>query len=264
MKQARAVYIANCQRVEELPADAQFGSGALETMRLTSLGIPLWPLHRARLLRCNEVAPRALSEIDTAIESLPQLCSDWQAAGRARLRYGVIDGRPAWDLSVVPFDPGAQWQAGVTLVPCAARFPRDHDSQAGCKTLDRAFYNFAAEALAVPENVPHEHCEGLLQNANGNVIETLKCNVLLWLDGQWVTPNLENYGVRGVMRQWLREQVPMAEAVVSLEMVQDAEEVALCNSLRGVIPVISLGNSQKWSPGPETAGLQKRIARALW
>lgn len=264
MKHVRAVYIANCQRVDELPADPQFGSGVLETMRLESTGIPLWPLHRARLLRCNDVASQALSDIDSAIESLPYLCSSWQTPGRVRLRFGVRDGRPQWDLAVVPFDPCAQWQTGVTLVPCEATFPRNHNSHSGCKTLDRAFYNDAAAALVAPANIHSEDCEGLLQDADGNLIETLRCNLLLWVAGQWITPSLEQYGVRGVMRRWLQDQLPITEGVVSLDMVQGAEEVALCNSLRGVIPVTSLGNSQKWSPGRETACLQERIAKALW
>ncbi|WP_295799968.1 aminotransferase class IV [uncultured Microbulbifer sp.] len=264
MKQAQAIYFANRERVDQLPADADFGPGALETMRLEANGIPLWSLHRARLLRCSAIAPETLVAIETVIQSLSNTCSGWHTAGRVRLRLGRRAGQPGWDLSVVPFDPGTLWQDGVSLVPCTTAFPRGQDNHRGCKTLDRAFYQRAAAELTGSASGESDSREGLLLDADGNVIETLRCNLLLWRAGRWVTPKLERHGVRGVMRDWLLQRLPIAEATVSLEMLCRAEEVALCNSLRGVIPVVSLEGSQTWSRRRETASLQKRIADVLW
>ena len=264
MQQAQPIYIANGELVERLPADTEFGSGVLETMRLAGSGIPLWPYHLARLTRCSDVPPKTVSDIQAAIVSLSKASPQSSITGRVRLRYRNSDRGPVWDLSAVPFDPGAQWLKGVDLVLCETVFSGGADGNSGCKYLDRAHYEQAAAELAGRGPGPNGPVEGLLQDSGGKVIETLRCNLLLWLEGKWLTPSLDRYGVRGVMRDWLMHQQPIAEAAVTLDMVLRAEEVALCNSLRGVIPVVSLGGLREWSCGEQTTFLRERVTTALW
>ena len=264
MQQAQPIYIANGELVERLPADTEFGSGVLETMRHTGSGIPLWPYHLARLTRCSDVSPQTVSSIQAAIASLSKAGLLPTTTRRVRLRYRRSDRGPVWDLSAVPFDPGNQWQKGVDLDLCDTVFSGGHDGSVGCKHLDRALYNQAAAELTGLAPGPNGPVEGLLRDSGGRVIETLRCNLLLWLEGNWLTPSLARYGVRGVMRDWLMHQQPIVEAAVTLDMVLRAEEVALCNSLRGVIPVVSLVGLREWSRGKQTASLQERVTTALW
>jgi 4-amino-4-deoxychorismate lyase len=114
----------------------------------------------------------------------------------------------------------------------------------------------------------------------GYVVETLRCNLLLWRDGQWFTPDLSHSGVRGVMRSWLAQRVDLQCTDLTLADLiaagsQPTQELALCNSVRGVIPVSELfentGVSVTESPGengrtsgPQTRHLQQLIAEKLW
>jgi 4-amino-4-deoxychorismate lyase len=106
--------------------------------------------------------------------------------------------------------------------------------------------------------------DGLLLDERGHLVETLRCNLLLWRRGQWFTPDLSHCGVRGVMRDWLSERVSIAETALDLESLAEAEEVAVCNSVRAVLPVRALAGSHSWQPGPHTHRLQNLVAEELW
>ncbi len=233
-------------------------------MRAERKAIPLWPLHRARLARCARPAGDALATIESALYTLIEHCSSWGVSTRLRLRYGVVGGGVRWDISAHPLLPLTEWSAGVELVPCVATFPVARNRATGCKSLDRAVYERAAAELGANLGIS----EGLILDPAGKPIETLRCNLLAYCGGEWVTPDLTYYGVRGVMRDWLKGKLEIKETHMNVEVLKRAEEVVLCNSLRGVIPVISLQGQRIWQYGsevpPATARLQQLIAKELW
>ncbi|KUJ84694.1 hypothetical protein AVO43_03305 [Microbulbifer sp. ZGT114] len=130
----------------------------------------------------------------------------------------------------------------------------------GCKELARSRYNRAMQELP-SSDLLHD---GLLLDEQGCLVETLRCNLLLWHGGQWFTPDLSHCGVRGVMRDWLSERVPIVETALGLENLAEAEEVAVCNSVRAVLPVRALAGSNSWQPGPHTHRLQNLVTEELW
>ena len=68
-------------------------------------------------------------------------------------------------------------------------------------------------------------------------------------------------GVAGVLRGWLLDAGLVAEAALSMEDVLSAEGLALCNAVRGILPVISLG-ARSWAVPAALADLQARLAMA--
>ena len=70
-------------------------------------------------------------------------------------------------------------------------------------------------------------------------------NLMLYKDGQWFTPKLEQAGVNGVMRQYLMTQRVVTEGCFSLADLQQAEALLVCNALMGVVPVKEFAGQAK-------------------
>ncbi|AOS98026.1 4-amino-4-deoxychorismate lyase [Microbulbifer aggregans] len=250
--------VINGQASGSLPDDAQITHGLLETMRGARGSVPLWPYHRARLMRSNRVSVSVLDRIGRFLGKALGSLSHHEL--RLRLRVGLFDGCPYWDLRAEPLVAPAGLGKGVTLYLCETRLPCGESANAGCKELARSRYNRAMEELPF-NDLLHD---GLLLDDRGLLVETLRCNLLLWQDGRWVTPDLAHCGVRGVMRDWLRERVAIVETSLDLESLEAAQEVAICNSVRGVIPVRALNGSHKWAVGQQTSRLQNLVVEELW
>ncbi|AWF81731.1 hypothetical protein BTJ40_13340 [Microbulbifer sp. A4B17] len=243
--------------VDQLPDDADYADGILETMRCHNKSLPLWSLHRARLERSGMLDKACLGDIEQSTLKLAAGCR-WPEA-IARLRMGIVSGRKFWDLTLRPLDMGSEWQLGVRLFPCSTSLPIGGNSNQGSKTLLRNRYNTAKAELPVGQFL-----DGLMLDSAGRVIESLRCNILARYGREWVTPALHRCGVHGVMRQWLLGQIHWKERDMDLTELCEADELALCNSVRGVLPVVEVIGYKNWSVGSETRRLQKLILDKLW
>lgn len=266
-------------------------------MRAQGGVIPLLAGHMARLARSTALAPSILEKIHSQAIVIARNTVDWPQGARVRLRYGVLEDSVRWDFAVVPLEPKSPWARGVALTLCSTRVtgeaslspfltvattgdfagPRhgaEQDSLQGCKLLKRDIYRRAEEELGslsagLDAGLVHE---GLLQDSAGHVIEGLRSNLLVWRNGQWSTPSLRNCGVRGVMLEWLAGRVKIREDELLIADIEQAEELAVCNAVRGVVPVVqfSLGakapsrTSRDLSVGPATRNVRALIADALW
>lgn len=84
--------------------------------------------------------------------------------------------------------------------------------------------------------------EALLQDGLGNIIEGTSCNVVLLKEDHALTPKLDQCGVDGVMKNYVLELLKDAgfstQAVrLSVQDIEEADEVILTNSIIGVWPV---------------------------
>ena len=78
----------------------------------------------------------------------------------------------------------------------------------------------------------------LLVNLNGEVTESTIANVIVRIDGTWVTPPLASGCLPGVMRRVLLEAGEITEASVLVSDLDRAEELALINSVRLQVPAV--------------------------
>lgn len=290
--QPKPFFISSEGAQQALPSDGELSSGLLETMCARAGSIPLLPLHLARFLRCAMPPPQLLEQIENTARDIAKITIAWPQGARVRLRYGMLNGSQYWDFSVVPLEPVSLWDNGVALYICASRLPPEAslspiplgktrsgsspDALRGCKLLSRDSYNRAAEELPNRVRAPHGTeplLDGVMLDDNGYVIEALRSNLLVRKGGKWLTPNLSHCGVRGVMLSWLAGQVEIREDNLTVADLAQADELAVCNSVRGVVPAVRLASSElnRGQPverssvaGPATTELQKLITENLW
>jgi para-aminobenzoate synthetase/4-amino-4-deoxychorismate lyase len=75
----------------------------------------------------------------------------------------------------------------------------------------------------------------LFFNERGELTEGGRSNVFLKLDGRWKTPPLNTGLLPGVMRGVLIEELEAEERVLTLDDLNRAEALMICNALRGAV-----------------------------
>ena len=84
------------------------------------------------------------------------------------------------------------------------------------------------------------------------MVEAISANVFLkQAAGDWLTPNISVAGVSGVMRSLLLEEVfsdcgiEVKVCNVTKEQLSSSEELFVCNSIRGIVPVTAVYSSNE-------------------
>lgn len=243
----------------------QYGDGLFETMLLRAGSVRFLSDHLERLQSgCERLAiPAPTSNILS--DELQMLCGEQQDAvikltltrGRAERGY-----RPANDLS-----PTRLWQlfaptkatsssvnSGIYVRWCETRLSRNAQL-AGIKHCNRL-----EQVLAQAEWCDAVHdaniTEGLMLDTEGELICATMSNVFLVLNGILVTPDLRYSGIAGVMRKNIlrlaaANKFECEERAIRAEEVQAAEEIFVCNAVRGIQPVLALVE-QRWPIGVVT------------
>jgi 4-amino-4-deoxychorismate lyase len=122
---------------------------------------------------------------------------------------------------------------GIRARICALRLGVQPDL-AGIKHLNRL-----EQVVARSEwSDPSIH-EGILLDRDDFVVSAISSNLFLVLGGRLLTPRLDRCGVRGVMRSAIlaafRERCEQRR--IMLDMLPEADEVFVCNAVRGIFPV---------------------------
>ncbi|MBY6189419.1 aminotransferase class IV [Microbulbifer agarilyticus] len=290
-------YFSAAGELHTLVPDSAFQFGVLETMRAGHGKIPLWEFHRARLQRSASPPSEDLNAISASLEQVTSRTQNWPEGARVRLRYGVLQDtdtdKPVWDFRVEPLEKASPWTNGVLLGLCGTRLTRDatrspfapgtrslgggseHAELYGCKLLVRDVYTGAAAEWPARATTGEPLLEPVLLEPKGAVIEGIRSNLLLRIGSDWVTPRLDQFGVRGVMLRWLAGQVEISEDTLYPSDLARADELAICNSVRGVIPARLLASTPQVlqmdpqiqspvRPGRATSVLQALISEELW
>jgi 4-amino-4-deoxychorismate lyase len=125
---------------------------------------------------------------------------------------------------------------------------------AGIEHLNRLEQVLARAEWSGPDMV-----EGVLSGHDGHLVSATAANVFGVLDGTLVTPALDQCGVAGVLRAELLDAFPrISVQPVAKEESMRMDEMFLCSSVRGVMPVRELDGR------PLRIGASTRAARARW
>lgn len=101
--------------------------------------------------------------------------------------------------------------------------------------------------------------DGIVLDLSGDLIETSKANIFCYCQGQWLTPDLSNSGVAGVMRQYILQNTEAKAAVLPFsQIISEAESAFICNSLIGIKPVATLVGK------PMNTDLVEQFKKELW
>ncbi|MDA8786474.1 aminodeoxychorismate lyase [Porticoccaceae bacterium] len=157
-------------------------------------------------------------------------------------------------------------QQGIKLWRCSYRLPLN-PPLAGIKHLNRL-----DQVMARREWSNTDYADGLMLAADNNVIETTAANLFARTAHGWITPAINNAGVAGVMRMLLSAEIfpaltiPVSVKTLSLSQLEQASEIFVCNSLRGIVPVTQIGESGSDAMvskliGEQTKMLQSALAQ---
>jgi len=265
-------------QVSPLDRGFTYGDGVFETCKLNNKKIPLWDLHKDRLLKSCE---RLLIPVtEHLIEAkLFNLLADINIAD-AIVKITVTRGEggrgyrspdsvsPTIVVGVFPVAeyPPTNFTEGVTVRLCTQRLSCN-PGLAGLKHLNRL-----EQILSRTEWQDTSIIEGIMLDTNGNLIEAVFSNIFIVRNGELYTPDLSEAGVAGVMRRFIIEtlapQAGVKTHVVILGALDlfDADEVFLCNSLYGIWPVKKLiaDNQQDFKSGAITHRLQNLVNKTLF
>jgi para-aminobenzoate synthetase/4-amino-4-deoxychorismate lyase len=103
------------------------------------------------------------------------------------------------------------------------------------KTTHREIYEKALAARPDCDDV-------ILWNKGGHITETTICNIVMLLDGEYLTPHRGCGLLEGVFRNRLLQEGVIKEAIVRREMLRNAQAVYLVNSVRGWLQLKALGD----------------------
>jgi len=239
-----------------------YGDGLFETLRVHRGGLPLWPRHLARLRDGAGRLGIAMPALDFVEARIADTIAGCDAGvlkllltrGEGGRGYAPpVDADPAWMLSLHPLP--ASNSSGLRLHWCETRLAAQ-PALAGIKHCNRL-----EQVLARAEAVRASCDEGIMQDMAGNAIGATSANLLVFRDGRWLTPRIDGCGVAGVLRGWLLGQGLLEVGDLAPVDVESADALALCNAVRGILPVASLG-TRAWARHPLLDELQERLAMA--
>ena len=242
-----------------------YGDGVFETMRVHAGTLPLWPRHRARALHGAARLGLALPRIEIIEARINESILGIDAGVLKLLVTRGSGGRgyappaapvPTWMLALHPLPASSTASSGLRLHWCNTRLAMQ-PALAGIKHCNRL------EQVMARAEVDQASCdEGLMQSMAGEVVCATAANLLVLREGRWITPSVDACGVAGICRGWLVEQGLVDVGNTTAHELQTAGALALCNAVRGILPVSSLG-AVEYRQHPAVAVLQSQLAAAF-
>ena len=245
-------------RISTADRGLQYGDGLFETIMVTGGQPRFWQSHMDRLAAgCERLGiaavpqPILLRELKTV------------SAGQSRCIVKIIITRGSSERDYSPSgltqsnrvvsshpwpeaerDPGV---FGIRARVCELRLGIQ-PALAGIRHLNRL-----EQVMARAEwDDPLVH-EGILLDREDHVICGVSSNIFLVYAGRLLTPRLDRCGIRGVMRAAIlgafRERCEQRRLL--LDMLPEAEEVFVCSSEYGILPVIRIDHWE-YEIGPVT------------
>jgi 4-amino-4-deoxychorismate lyase len=246
-----------------------YGDGLFETLAVQR-GLPrFWQAHMDRLEEgCNRLflrmPPQAvlLREVQTVSAGLPscvvKITLTRGNSGRGYAPELSVEAHRIVSAHTMPEGISQMAVTGINARICKLRLGIQ-PALGGMKHLNRL-----EQVLARAEWTDPGIHEGILLDPEDHVISGISSNLFVVINGQLLTPRLDRCGVRGVMRAHVLKSFASRcqQRRITIDMLPEAEEVFLCNSVRGIIPVQSIGQWQ-YGIGPVTRELQDWLAALL-
>jgi 4-amino-4-deoxychorismate lyase len=248
--------------VPALDRGLAYGDGLFESIRFVGTVAPLWSRHMQRLAQsCERLRLPVPDLAQLSREALEVSRGLAQSVVRITLTRGIGERGYALPLSPQPrrivaaFAPPQLsddvYSRGVRVRLCDIRLA-EQPLLAGMKHLNRL-----EQVLARAEWNDPAIAEGVLCDIHGHVISATMANLFVLVDGVLLTPAVDRCGVAGVARAEVLATCPQAQVgSLTLDALLDASEIFLSSSVRGILPVHSLGE-RLYAPGAVTRQLQQ-------
>ncbi len=245
----------------------QYGDGVFETI-LVERGVPrFWQGHMDRLgIGCEALSlpltPQhvLLREVQTVsagrTRCVVKIIITRGQGGRGYLPPAEPDGCRIVSAYALDETPAAAAPQGITARICDLRLGIQ-PALAGIKHLNRL-----EQVLARAEWSDPAIREGILLDREDHVISATSGNIFLVFGERLLTPRMDRCGVRGVMRGAILQAFKSRceQRRITLDMLPEADEVFICNAVRGIQPVVRIG-PWEYQPGSHTRAVQDWLAQ---
>jgi para-aminobenzoate synthetase/4-amino-4-deoxychorismate lyase len=221
---------AECRLKARFLTGLQHEFEIFETMHATSQGLRHRERHLARLAASATYfgMPWDAKAASAYLDAACRMLDPSQGSYRVRL---ALSPSGAFAVQHAPLTP-LQEPVGLLLAPDSETTSAS-DLFLRHKTSVRERYDQAwrdAEAKGCFDT--------LFFNERGELTEGGRSNVFIKLDGKWLTPPLSSGLLPGVMRGVMLEQWGAEERVITREMLAAAQEIVVCNALRGPLKAV--------------------------
>ena len=228
-----------------------YGDGLFETILKKNQNIALWQHHYERLSQGCERLSITAPNPDWLVNQVTEKSKDMDSCvikiivSRGQGGRGLklpADDQPSVLIYCYPWSEPDPIDLQVSV--CNTRLPIN-PNLAGIKHLNRLDYVLASLEL---QHKP-EMGEGILCDSEGYLVEGIISNLFFVAENQVHTPSLALAGVAGVMRKIILAQfqtlaIPVNIGRFQADILDSASEVFLCNSVRGISPVIAIDKRQ--------------------
>jgi|TARA_B110000503_G_scaffold62160_1_gene98512 4-amino-4-deoxychorismate lyase len=250
-----------------------YGHGLFETIKISNKTAPLLRYHLERLIEGARIiginADEALLKkyFYQLLEVMPEdgVIKMIVTAGSSKRGYFYNKpGSACYILQWCPLEvnfslPGKQ---GVSLRCCQHRLPIS-PLLSGIKHLNRL------DQVIARAEWENEFHDGLMLSQDGYVVECVSSNIFAFKAGVWITPGIAECGVAGVMRRYLIDDLfpsvgsIIEEVKLTLDDLLSADEAFICNSIAGILPVLSVDGFCSWPRGSHTQKIQKELYKVF-
>lgn len=249
----------------------QYGDGLFETLAVYHRQIECWPQHLARMQRgCLQLglpiidAPTWLADIaklELNDHCVVKLIQSRGSSGRGYVYTDAIQSTRIVSTTNWPEYPQHTAQQGIIMRSCQT--PASVNvALAGIKHLNRL-----DNVLARNEWHDKNIAEGLMYDADGNVIEGTMSNLFAVKSAVLYTPDLQRAGVQGVIRDLIMaiaagQGVQVEQCAIKVHDLKEMDEIFMTNSIIGIWPVIGL-DRYTYTIGKLTQSLQHLLQQDL-
>jgi 4-amino-4-deoxychorismate lyase len=264
--------LVNGQALDCVPTSDRgllYGDGVFETIAVSDGKLCYWEHHLQRLQSgCERLgieaasAGQLLEECRSLVQSSPRaVIKIIITRGSGGRGYRVpVQSRPlrVVQLHDMPDYPATCTERGVKTRICRIRLGHN-TALAGIKHLNRLEQVMARREWDTPDVQ-----EGLMLDTAGQLVEGTMSNVFMVKGAVLITPDLALCGVAGIIRSRALELAKLHGIKTRIQSVQpdilmQADEVFICNSLIGIWPVIGI-DGHTFQKGPVTTHLQALLA----
>lgn len=225
-----------------------YGDGLFTTVRVKDGKAMLWDLHlkrlelgAKRLLISNFDSAELTQKVQQAISMSEQVIKILISRGLSGRGYSPVGVElPCCYISTAALPDYSGWQLHGIRLGVADFKLAQQPALAGLKHNNRL-----EQVLIKAELAQSSFDELVVLDQNDSVIEVSAANLMFCKDGVWSTPQLDQAGVNGVMRQYLMEKRVVREGRYSMLDLQQADALLICNALMGVVPVNSFAGQTK-------------------
>ena len=260
-----------------------YGHGVFETLLLSNSELPLQQYHVKRLIAGALALGISVAEdeINHFIETiLGEAFQNKVSSGVVKILVtaGQSDSGyrapkaiyPNFFYKITPQNYLAQKarKEGAKLMICDHRLCKN-SKLAGLKHLNRL-----DQVIGSNELNGTAFYDGIMLDEDGYIIETTCANIFLNHKSMgWITPELESSGVAGVLREILiddvfnRAKTNVSVKMIKLELLAESDEIFICNSVRGIIPILEIRNFgesifSSSSIGINTQNIERKLGAA--